>query len=156
MNGLGSSQLKKSNTMRDLLAGLLTHFFIRCTFAGGSGTLSRTISIGSSLLIRSLGGDALNTDGTLKDASEITWYNDKDNVTPISSGSNPHISHGRMRNSARMAKIIEAEAQTSDTDKKKRRHKVKGKVKAKGTSVAAVRLAANRLAEPAAFAGSGL
>ena len=40
-----------------------------------------------------------------------------------------------MRNSARMAEIIEAEAQTSDTDKKKRRRKVKGKAKAKGTIV---------------------
>ena len=121
--------------MRDLLAGPLTHFFIRCTFAGGSGTSSGTIYIGSSLLIRSLGGDALNADGTLKDASEITWYNDKDDVIPIASGSNPRISHGRMRNSARMAEIIEAEAQTSDTDKKKRRRKVKGKAKAKGTIV---------------------
>ena len=69
----------------------------------------------------------------MKDASEITWYNDKDDTTPIASGSNPRMFHGRMRNSARMAEIIEAEAQTSDTDKKKRRRKVKGKAKAKGT-----------------------
>lgn len=43
----------------------------------------------SSLLTWNLGGDALNADGTLKDASEITWYNDKDDTTPIASGSNP-------------------------------------------------------------------
>jgi len=36
-----------------------------------------------------LSGDALNADGTLKDASEITWYNDKDDTTLIASGSNP-------------------------------------------------------------------
>jgi len=41
-----------------------------------------------------LGGDALNADGTLKDASKITWYNDKDDMTPIASGSNPpHMIH---------------------------------------------------------------
>jgi hypothetical protein len=42
----------------------------------------------SSLLTWNLGGDALNADGTLKDASEMTWYNDKDDMTPIASGSN--------------------------------------------------------------------
>ena len=81
----------------------------------------------------SLGGDALNANGTLKDASEITWYNDKDDATPITSGSNPHMFHGQMCNSTPMAEIIEAKAQTCDTDKKKRQCKVKGKVKAKGT-----------------------
>ena len=47
-----------------------------------------TSSIVFSLLTLNL-GDALNADGTLKDASEITWYNDKDDMTPITSGSNP-------------------------------------------------------------------
>ncbi|KAG5643470.1 hypothetical protein H0H81_010090, partial [Sphagnurus paluster] len=30
---------------------------------------------------------ALNEDGSLKDASEIVWYNDKDSEVPIASGS---------------------------------------------------------------------
>ena len=84
-----------------------------------------------------LGGDALNADGTLKDARDMVWYNDKDDMTPIASGSNPPCmfsssfilyfsliplpgtSSGRTRNSTRMAEIIEAEAQNSDKAKSK-------------------------------------
>jgi len=97
-----------------------------------------------------LGGDALNADGTLKDARDMVWYNDKDDMTPIASGSNPPrmfsssfilyfsliplpgTSSGRTRNSTRMAEIIEAEAQNSDTERKKKRRKKKAKSKAKG------------------------
>ncbi|KAG6808230.1 hypothetical protein H0H92_004972 [Tricholoma furcatifolium] len=60
---------------------------------------------------------ALDKDGNLKDASEITWYKDKDSEMPIASqpGSKPKGRGQRSRNIARINEIIEA-AQESDED----------------------------------------
>ncbi|KAF8154047.1 hypothetical protein B0H34DRAFT_809637 [Crassisporium funariophilum] len=57
------------DAMVDLLASPLSHFQICCWFLGGSDQC------------------ALNPDGTLKDASKISFFNDPDDTTPIASGS---------------------------------------------------------------------
>ncbi|KAF8812634.1 hypothetical protein BYT27DRAFT_7086466 [Phlegmacium glaucopus] len=49
--------------MKDILAGPLTHFFIRCMMLGGSGA-----------------GEALDKNGSLKDAKDIVWYHDVDDA----------------------------------------------------------------------------
>ncbi|KAG6887686.1 hypothetical protein C0992_011216 [Termitomyces sp. T32_za158] len=93
---------------------------------------------------------ALNYDGTLKDASKITWYEDKDNEVPITSGSVQtgtvlfHSSStcvenfdilGRGQhtcNTARMEAILQAEQDSDDTVPKPRKRKSKQAQKTQG------------------------
>ncbi|KAH9173891.1 hypothetical protein EDB89DRAFT_1905048 [Lactarius sanguifluus] len=82
---------------------------------------------------------ALRSDGTLKDASEIKWYNDKDddmpsavppNIVPTQIAS-PSERKKRKRNTARMEEIIRAEQESDESvtfplprqKKKKRKRK---------------------------------
>ena len=86
---------------------------------------------------------ALNEDGSLKDASEIVWYNDKDSEVPIASGSVPtgmfflfnylfgyySIILGRgqcVRYMARMAEIIKASRDSDDEIQSKPSRKKEG------------------------------
>ena len=45
MMGLRFREVRRSDTMKDLLAGPLSHFQIRCRFLGGSGTFGICILI---------------------------------------------------------------------------------------------------------------
>ena len=91
---------------------------------------------------------ALNPDGSLKDASEITWHHDRDDEKPIASGSKaPGPSHAaftihqflisctdrvrRSRNMVRMAEIINAERDSDNQDDPKPSRKRKRKPKQK-------------------------
>jgi hypothetical protein len=57
-------------------------------FLGGhEGECSRPFFPFRTLTSELLGGEALNSDGTLKDPKDIVWYHDKDDTAPISSGS---------------------------------------------------------------------
>ncbi|KAG5636455.1 hypothetical protein H0H81_007997 [Sphagnurus paluster] len=89
MTGSRSCNIAHSDTMRDLLTSLLSHFHIHYQCA-------------------------LNPDGTLKDASEIEIFNDPDNTTPITSGS---WTSGHSHDKARMTEIIDAEHDTTDNPK---------------------------------------
>ncbi|KAI9447096.1 hypothetical protein F5148DRAFT_1153540, partial [Russula earlei] len=63
---------------------------------------------------------ALQPDGTLKDASDIVWFNDKDDDTPIASASTVQtgssVQNQRTQNTAWMWEIIEAEQASSESD----------------------------------------
>ncbi|KAI9441140.1 hypothetical protein F5148DRAFT_1293400 [Russula earlei] len=60
---------------------------------------------------------ALQPDGTLKDASDIVWFNDKDDDTPIASASTVQTARNQQtQNTARMQEIIEAEQASSESD----------------------------------------
>jgi hypothetical protein len=130
--------------MRDLLAGPLSHFQIRCRFLGGSGKFSirfKYVPCPYFLLDQC----ALNADGTLKDASEIEFFNDVDDTMPIASTSRTSGMHlfinlpvnseywascaGRSRDKARMTEIIDAELDTTDDTKAVRKRKRKTKTK---------------------------
>ncbi|KAH8977160.1 hypothetical protein EDB86DRAFT_3093001 [Lactarius hatsudake] len=76
---------------------------------------------------------ALRSDGTLKDASEIPWYGDKDDDMPMAPPVivQPRIEQKkRKRNTAWMEEIIRAEQESDESDtqphqkkKKRRKHK---------------------------------
>ena len=91
---------------------------------------------------------ALNPNGSLKDASEITWHHDPNDETPIASGSKPsgssHTAFAiyqflisctdraqRSRNVDRMAEIINAEQDSDNQDDPKPSRKRKRKPKQK-------------------------
>ncbi|KAK0430953.1 hypothetical protein EV421DRAFT_1912374 [Armillaria borealis] len=115
--------------MQDLGVTSLTHFHLRFRVHGGASADDQC---------------ALNTDGTLKDASEITFYLDADSVTPLvpgpSDASAVEALHGHgqhHKNTAKLSVSLTVEQQDEDGNpvlpsvpQKRHLRKAKGKAKA--------------------------
>ncbi|SJL18443.1 uncharacterized protein ARMOST_22032 [Armillaria ostoyae] len=126
--------LSGSDTMQDLGVTSLTHFHLRFRVHGGASADDQC---------------ALNADGTLKDASEITFYLDADSVTPLVPGPSDapaaealHRCGQHHKKTAKLSASLIAEQQDEDGNpvlpsvpRKRRLRKAKGKAKARADGV---------------------